>query len=550
MATETPSEPRGLTTSGLPPDSLAAARQHIQSLPAHEREALLRALLEQYELQAQPDTAPGPLTLRKELVVRQVPAAVAPPTPPPEICTNTSRSSIDTRASSPLPAASLYSQSPTLVASPQTDESSSPFFSHLRVKSFSQPRRSLSRPESKPRQRSDRHRRTLSLPSEDMPNPTICESGSFLPPPPYTVDDEDSPLADLSAPNPTTETAASAVSDPAASSTTNPSASTARPNTAAASSTRAYWCTSCTRKYQRREDWTHHDEACCRRRRHRAKQAQTQQQQRAWACGFCAAFLGSIDRYHDHVALHFENGKTPAHWHYAHVIYGLLHQPGVHEAWKRLWNVRMAALPARMRTKVYWPPETEARDAQGSRPTLQDSLELFDLAHQSAEVLATRADALAVFVTVPIDEPEPSSTASTSTAAAASSHDNSLTIPGLTLRKSSKGTGAKQPSRKTVAANDPLQNTVRSGRTGLPPAINPLALSPINFARSLSARHTSTYSDGGSGAGLGIGLTPPPTRRRPHHHLHAYSLAEEANFPPTIGEETENLSSDLSSAFP
>lgn len=103
---------------------------------------------------------------------------------------------------------------------------------------------------------------------------------------------------------------------------------------------------------------------------------------RAWACGFCAAFLPSMDRYIDHIGLHYESGRTRAHWYHSNVIYGLLHQPGVNAAWKNIIGSRFSHIPKEEQPRYGWDAKTTGRK-QGfleneTAGNLQDLLEFFN----------------------------------------------------------------------------------------------------------------------------------------------------------------------------
>lgn len=103
---------------------------------------------------------------------------------------------------------------------------------------------------------------------------------------------------------------------------------------------------------------------------------------RAWACGFCAAFLPSMDRYIDHIGLHYESGRTRAHWYHSNVIYGLLHQPGVNAAWKNIIGSRFSHIPKEEQPRYGWDAKTTGRKQgflENETPgNLQDLLEFFN----------------------------------------------------------------------------------------------------------------------------------------------------------------------------
>lgn len=619
MATDTPAHGRSA--------SLTAARHHVQTPPTRDRETLLRALYEQYEQQLQQQLAGFEPTM-----IEHSQPTLGPPTPPPDLYLQSVLLSPTSSFSDPQ-------------LSPDSRHAvSSPFASHIRTQSFSQPLSSLARrvtTGAKPRAQTPlqptqtsqtprtprtpqtphspqtHHRRSYSLPASEQPQVPLRFEGNADPMPSIA-----SPrlLAGASGSRGPGPLPASAV----------PSVVVVPP--VSQSSTRAYWCTCCGNKYARKTDWARHDEACRDRRsymrhapslpevkpeakpqasrhghsqsysyippagrpnRHershtrcesygwndsrvrqesrrepvRASQAQAQTSQgpsqsssqssrglrrrppqRAWACGFCAAFLGSRERYQDHVALHFEGGKTLAHWHYANVIYGLLHQPAVHAAWKCIWTSRTAALPAHLRTKVSWPPETSEKllsptSTAPPRPTLQDALEHFDPLRQSATLLASRADALAIFVTVPVDDEGegegegeregPAEGQSLPDSASASpAMPSSKTVPGLGLSSSKTVPGLGQPSKTVPGLGLPM-STKPSGRglarKSLPhfpqsrpsPSASkrppPLVLSHAR-SDSTSADSTSSVaaSSTASSSSLGFGYTTGL-----HHHRRA-----------------------------
>ncbi|CAK7568352.1 MAG: hypothetical protein SEPTF4163_006340 [Sporothrix epigloea] len=176
-----------------------------------------------------------------------------------------------------------------------------------------------------------------------------------------------------------------------------------------------YWCTACGKKTHDRTGWARHDVACRGNEQYLTRDGYSSRSgcsrdnirpQRAWGCGFCAAFLGSLERYQNHVAGHFERGYALTHWLFANVIYGLLHQRAVHRHWKQLWEARVVALPTHLRPKATWSPGCflPAREAVERRVSLQEALEVFDPCFDSASALARQADALAIFIAVPVDD--------------------------------------------------------------------------------------------------------------------------------------------------
>lgn len=89
-----------------------------------------------------------------------------------------------------------------------------------------------------------------------------------------------------------------------------------------------------------------------------------------------------MDRYIDHIGLHYESGRTKAHWYHSNVIYGLLHQPGINAEWKNLIGSRFSHIPKDQQPRYGWDPKTTGRK-QGfleneTAGNLQDLLEFFN----------------------------------------------------------------------------------------------------------------------------------------------------------------------------
>ncbi|KAH8886340.1 hypothetical protein GQ53DRAFT_628985, partial [Thozetella sp. PMI_491] len=184
-----------------------------------------------------------------------------------------------------------------------------------------------------------------------------------------------------------------------------------------------YWCTCCDTKFQHKFDWKRHEDefhepykrylcpscdwgfwsatifnrhpCCATTRLHAYHVVQYTTRKTAWACGFCAAFLPTRDRYFDHVTRHYEAGSTKAHWNHSHVIYGLLHQPRVHTAWEKLLTARYGDLSSQRALVFKWDPESTGRaqgfHENGNPGKLQDLLEFFDEAKDDEHLLTTLA---------------------------------------------------------------------------------------------------------------------------------------------------------------
>ncbi|KAF4508940.1 hypothetical protein G6O67_005259 [Ophiocordyceps sinensis] len=174
-----------------------------------------------------------------------------------------------------------------------------------------------------------------------------------------------------------------------------------------------YWCTSCETSFKRKYDWKRHEDefherwrkypcpepGCnrsfwgsnsfnqhhkqchgCKTCPHAEKVVKFLRKRKYWACGFCSALHPARERHVEHVARHFESGMTKGDWMHSRVIYGLLHQPLIHEAWDTLVNGKQPDYTGR-RPQFSWHPSKTGR-AQGflekeSPGQLQDLLEFF-----------------------------------------------------------------------------------------------------------------------------------------------------------------------------
>ena len=119
-------------------------------------------------------------------------------------------------------------------------------------------------------------------------------------------------------------------------------------------------------------------------------------------CGFCGAFVPSRDRYFDHVARHYEEGCKKSEWNHSKVIYGLLHNPHVKQAWDELQDEKYGHLPKNQQPRIGWDPKTTGH-AQGflegeSPGNLQDLLEFFVAGRDDPKALAQKADECAIKV--------------------------------------------------------------------------------------------------------------------------------------------------------
>ncbi|KAK0730095.1 hypothetical protein B0H67DRAFT_478677 [Lasiosphaeris hirsuta] len=257
------------------------------------------------------------------------------------------------------------------------------------------------------------------------------------------------------------------------------------PTTAVKSSNRgtskpqgAYWCTFCDVAFQRKFDWKRHEDefherykrypcpSCnrifwgantfnqhhknahgCTTCPHADRVVQYTQRKQAWACGFCGGFLASRDRYFDHVARHYEDGCTKAHWNHSLVIYGLLHQPIITHAWKELFPSLYGHLPRDQQPVLEWDVKATGH-AQGflegeSPGKLQDLLEFFNDARDDPRFLARLAHDQAI---IRFRHELPDSTAPATPAPRPISEPPKPTMPKqLPAVSSSKHLSAPQP---------------------------------------------------------------------------------------------------------
>ncbi|KAI1296412.1 hypothetical protein F5Y03DRAFT_370259 [Xylaria venustula] len=193
-----------------------------------------------------------------------------------------------------------------------------------------------------------------------------------------------------------------------------------------ASNDSKFWCTSCNKTFKRKFDWKRHEEefhdrsrkypcdSCnqsfwgpntfnqhhksahgCQTCPHAEMVMKPMRKRRAYGCGFCAALHGQFERHIDHVATHFENGMTKQDWSHSNVIYGLLHQHGIIEAWKALVASKHNQFTDRQ-PMFGWSPESTGRAhgyVENENPgQLQDLLEFFDGSKESAKKIVQLAE--------------------------------------------------------------------------------------------------------------------------------------------------------------
>jgi hypothetical protein len=120
----------------------------------------------------------------------------------------------------------------------------------------------------------------------------------------------------------------------------------------------------------------------------------------------------TMERYLDHVVGHFEMGSTKSDWSHSNVIYGLLHQPIIYEAWKEYIAKRKSTFNGR-KPMFGWGPASTGRARgfiEGETPgQLQDLLEFFDGTEASAQnIIRTAAAQVHVIMSAEPLSPEAS----------------------------------------------------------------------------------------------------------------------------------------------
>ena len=192
----------------------------------------------------------------------------------------------------------------------------------------------------------------------------------------------------------------------------------------------SYWCTACNQVFTTKKAWRDHDDehhfapdtlrcpqpGCCRTFRdidsfsnhlgssnHACRVSlqsdswtRFQGQQKHWGCGFCTALHDSREKHLEHTAVHFESGSILEDWEHSRVIYGLLKQPFIRDAWSDICSFRRL-----YRRNLSWNRSTTGRSegfADYNRPgQLQDFLEYFCGIAKDAKGLADLAFDLADF---------------------------------------------------------------------------------------------------------------------------------------------------------
>ncbi|KAI1880016.1 hypothetical protein JX265_001637 [Neoarthrinium moseri] len=98
-----------------------------------------------------------------------------------------------------------------------------------------------------------------------------------------------------------------------------------------------------------------------------------------------------LEKHYEHVAAHFESGGSKPDWMHSNVIYGLLHQPAVLDAWRELITRKQSKFNGHQ-PMFSWNLDNTGRQ-QGyveneSQGQLQDFLEFFDGSSEQAQRIA------------------------------------------------------------------------------------------------------------------------------------------------------------------
>ncbi|KAF4962010.1 hypothetical protein FSARC_9887 [Fusarium sarcochroum] len=263
-----------------------------------------------------------------------------------------------------------------------------------------------------------------------------------------------------------------------------------------AGKTNIYWCTSCETSFKRKYDWKRHEDefherwrkypcpepGCnrsfwgsnsfnqhhkqchgCKTCPHAEKVVKFLRKRKYWACGFCSALHPARERHVEHVARHFESGMTKGDWMHSRVVYGLLHQPLIHEAWDALVVSKQPEYNGR-RPQFSWHPSKTGR-AQGfleneNPGQLQDLLEFFSGDEGEAQWIVSVAYDLAdiVLTSAPIPSPQYSHT---SLGPQAFAHDPRMSfMPLPTQGHAGHQSMMPSPDPQQTPYGTPFRNTI------------------------------------------------------------------------------------------
>ncbi|KAI8675525.1 hypothetical protein NCS57_00453900 [Fusarium keratoplasticum] len=310
-----------------------------------------------------------------------------------------------------------------------------------------------------------------------------------------------------------------------------------------AGKTNIYWCTSCETSFKRKYDWKRHEDefherwrkypcpepGCnrsfwgsnsfnqhhkqchgCKTCPHAEKVVKFLRKRKYWACGFCSALHPARERHVEHVARHFESGMTKGDWMHSRVVYGLLHQPLIHEAWDALVVSKQPEYNGR-RPQFSWHPSKTGR-AQGfleneSPGQLQDLLEFFSGDEGEAQWIVSVAYDLAdiVLTSAPIPSPQYSHT---SLAPQAFPHDprmSFMTLPTQGHPGHQSMMPSPDPQQASFAA--PFRNTIMVPSQPFTPQPRP---SPDSSSHSPMGPSTSPLMPPPASSPLDKRELPPP----------------------------------------
>ncbi|KAI0449859.1 hypothetical protein F5B21DRAFT_29908 [Xylaria acuta] len=304
------------------------------------------------------------------------------------------------------------------------------------------------------------------------------------------------------------------------------------------SSESKFWCTSCNKTFKRKFDWKRHEEefhdrsrkypcdSCnqsfwgpntfnqhhksahgCQTCPHAEMVMRPMRKRRAYGCGFCAALHGQFERHIDHVATHFESGMTKQDWSHSNVIYGLLHQHGIIEAWKTLVASKHNRFSDRQ-PMFGWSPESTGRAhgfVENENPgQLQDLLEFFDGSKESAKKIVQLAETCVHVVLRPKSPPSSPATATESlplsTATSNGPHRQSVRATVREPRRSASTSAmvkANKAVRRTASSTNPFETPPppKSTLASVPPMTLPsspaVAAAPHQHQHQLGSNNSN-----------------------------------------------------------
>ncbi|KAI3317365.1 hypothetical protein HD806DRAFT_371693 [Xylariaceae sp. AK1471] len=335
------------------------------------------------------------------------------------------------------------------------------------------------------------------------------------------------------------------------------------------SSESKFWCTSCNKTFKRKFDWKRHEEefhdrsrkypcdSCnqsfwgpntfnqhhksahgCQTCPHAEMIMRPMKKRRAYGCGFCAALTGQFERHIDHVATHFESGMTKQDWSHSNVIYGLLHQHGIIEAWKGLIASKQNQFNERQ-PMFGWSPDSTGRAhgfVENENPgQLQDLLEFFDGSKESARRIVQLAETC---VHVVLRPKSPSSPATGTDPIPSSSGTHRQSVPRPTVREPRRSTStsaivkANKTNRRTASGSNPFDTQPPNA------ALSPVPSMTINPSPSPQPRQSHQQLRSASNAYPGF-IPTPDTSAQSQPSLtpmstHTSTYADKALPPPPL----------------